>query len=169
MNPFSDAKVIDSWSKNVSQWTSAVRLGQIETRQCVTNQAIVDAVLQQSPESVIDIGCGEGWLVRALSPHAVQLLGVDAVPSLVEQARALGGGDLPYCDGWRAGSWAGFDASFIDPAPWYFRTLKNWFALLSVNGLRVIDISEPLDPKTQQPASIIFSAVSAAGSEDAPS
>lgn len=232
MDPFSDAKVIDSWSKNVSQWTSAVQLGQIETRQCVTNQAIVDAVLQQSPESVIDIGCGEGWLVRALSPHAVQLLGVDAVPSLVEQARALGGGefrvasyeaiaqgvidrrfdvavcnfsligkesveqliaatpmflkpdgvlivqtlhplmaggDLPYCDGWRAGSWAGFDASFIDPAPWYFRTLKNWFALLSVNGLRVIDISEPLDPKTQQPASIIFSAVLAAGSEDAPS
>lgn len=94
MNPYSDEKIIDSWAKNVSQWTAAVREEQIESRQQVTNQAIVEAVLNQSPESVIDIGCGEGWLIRELEPHVSNLFGVDAVPSLIEQAKAAGGGDF---------------------------------------------------------------------------
>ena len=44
IDPLSDAKIIDSWNKNVMPWTTAVRTGQIESRQLSTNQAIVDAV-----------------------------------------------------------------------------------------------------------------------------
>lgn len=90
MKPLSDEKVIESWGRNAAPWTSAVRGGEIESRKLVTNQAIVDAVRSRPARSGIDIGCGEGWLVRALDGMA--MTGVDVVPELVEIARAAGGG-----------------------------------------------------------------------------
>ena len=92
MKPLSDEKIIDSWSKNTNPWTNAVRSGEIESRKLVTDQAIVSAVRSRSPRSGIDIGCGEGWLVRALD--GIEMTGVDVVPGLVEMARAAGGGDF---------------------------------------------------------------------------
>ncbi|MDN3556861.1 class I SAM-dependent methyltransferase [Halomonas maura] len=225
MKPLSDEKIIDSWKKNARQWGAAVQVGQIESREVVTNKAIVEAVLSYSPEAVADIGCGEGWLVRELARRITQVVGIDAVPGLIDQAKAAGGGDffvasyeaiadgaikglfdvvvcnfsllgeesvqalfgampsllkpggvcivqtlhpmvacgdLPYIDGWREGSWAGFGSDFIDPAPWYFRTLENWTSLFSDNGLRLLEIREPIHPKTQKPASIIFIGATAA-------
>jgi 2-polyprenyl-3-methyl-5-hydroxy-6-metoxy-1,4-benzoquinol methylase len=89
-----DAKIVDSWRKNSAPWTDAVRGNQIESRTLVTNQAIIEAVLSRSPRTVLDIGCGEGWLVRALSGHGVRGIGIDVVPALVEQATRAGGGDF---------------------------------------------------------------------------
>jgi 2-polyprenyl-3-methyl-5-hydroxy-6-metoxy-1,4-benzoquinol methylase len=65
-------------------------------------------------------------------------------------------GDLPYADGWRAGSWAGFDEQFNDPAPWYFRTLDSWLNLLTGSGFRRPEMREPMNPSTNLPASLIF-------------
>ena len=48
MNPHSDEKIVDSWKKNASQWSSAVRGGHIESRELVTDKAIVEAVLSRS-------------------------------------------------------------------------------------------------------------------------
>ena len=218
-DPFSDAKIIESWGKNALSWTVAVREGQIESRRQITDQAIVDAILGRSPCSVLDIGCGEGWLVRELAARNIHAVGVDVVPALVEAAQRAGGGDfrtmsyeeiaagklrvsvdvvvcnfsllgkasvegvfraapslldshgsftvqtlhpvmacgdLPYRDGWREGSWAGFGADFSDPAPWYFRTLESWIKLFVDSGLRLREVREPLHPKTQRPASVIF-------------
>jgi 2-polyprenyl-3-methyl-5-hydroxy-6-metoxy-1,4-benzoquinol methylase len=92
IDPLSDAKIIDSWNKNAAPWTTAVRTGQIESRQLSTNQAIVDAVLARSPRSVLDIGCGEGWLARALEAKGIHVIGVDVVPGLIEQAQRAGTG-----------------------------------------------------------------------------
>ncbi len=64
----------------------------IESRTQVTNQAIIDAVLAESAQTVIDIGCGEGWLVRALAAHGLNPLGVDGVPQLIDYAQKAGGG-----------------------------------------------------------------------------
>ena len=89
-----DARIVRSWQANAAPWTSAVRGNQIESRTLVTNHAIVDAVLSRSPASVLDIGCGEGWLVRALADQGVRAIGVDVVPSLIEQARQEGGGEF---------------------------------------------------------------------------
>src|SRR3989338_2843382 len=99
MNPHSDMKIVDSWGKNASQWTAAVREGQIESRKLVTDKAIVDAVMSHSPESVVDIGCGEGWLVLELASRGVRAVWVDAIPALIDHAKAAGGGDflvMPY-------------------------------------------------------------------------
>ena len=216
---FSDAKIVESWGKNALPWTTAVREGQIESRKQITDQAIVEAILSRSPGTVLDIGCGEGWLARELATRNIQAIGTDVVPGLVEAARRAGGGDframsyeeisagklavsvdvvvcnfsllgkesvegvfraapgllvsqgslivqtlhpviacgdLPYRDGWREGSWAGFSADFSDPAPWYFRTLESWIKLFEDSGFRLCEVREPLHPKTRKPASVIF-------------
>jgi 2-polyprenyl-3-methyl-5-hydroxy-6-metoxy-1,4-benzoquinol methylase len=212
-----DARIVDSWAKNSAPWTAAVRNGEIESRTLVTNQAIIDAVRSRSPRTAIDIGCGEGWLVRALD--GIEMIGVDVVPGLIDMARSAGGGDFrvlsyeqiargemaaaadvgvcnfsligkesvegvvgaahlflkpggalivqtlhplvacgdaPYADGWREGSWAGFSAGFTDAPPWYFRTLESWASLFGDNGLRILEVREPIHPATGKPASVIL-------------
>jgi len=87
-----------------------------------------------------------------------------AVPGLLEPGGALlvqtihpwSAGVEPYRDGWREGSWAGCGDGFGQPAPWYFRTLEGWMASLRQAGLRLIDLTEPLHPRTGRPASVIF-------------
>ncbi|WP_336368285.1 class I SAM-dependent methyltransferase [Marinobacter sp. C2H3] len=87
-----DDKVLNSWHKNASAWTQAIRSGSIESRKRVTDAAIIEAVLSLAPASVLDIGCGEGWLLRALAGRVRTRVGVDAVSELIDQAQSAGGG-----------------------------------------------------------------------------
>lgn len=94
VDPLGDARILDAWHANAAPWTRAVREQQIESRRLVTDQAIVDAVVACGPRSVLDIGCGEGWLSHRLSEAGITVCGVDAVPALVEQARTNAAGDF---------------------------------------------------------------------------
>ncbi len=67
-----------------------------------------------------------------------------------------GCGEAEYKDGWRAGSWAGFNPKFTNPPPWYFRTLETWKSLFMQYEIRLSEILEPVNPKTGTFASIIF-------------
>ena len=220
-----DTKLIQSWQQNATPWTHVVRHKLIESRQLVTDQAIISAALSQHPRSLIDLGCGEGWLVRALAGQGIKVLGIDAVPELIEHAQQqsadefrvlsfediaagalnegteriervdsivcnfsllgeasvamlfqtipsllnpggyllvqtlhplLAGSETPYCNGWREETWAGFEHGFRAPAPCYFRTLASWIDLHVSNGLQLQAVQEPMHPKHQQPASILF-------------
>lgn len=86
--------ILRSWGTNATAWTGAVRNKAIASRAEVTDRAIIDAVLALKPQSVLDIGCGEGWLVRALADHASRLVGVDATEALIAKARQSGGGEF---------------------------------------------------------------------------
>jgi SAM-dependent methyltransferase len=87
-----ERRILDAWIRNATPWTAAVREGRIESRALATDPALVDVVTGLAPESVLDIGCGEGWLARALAHRAIRVAGVDAVPDLVKSAQKAGGG-----------------------------------------------------------------------------
>jgi 2-polyprenyl-3-methyl-5-hydroxy-6-metoxy-1,4-benzoquinol methylase len=88
--PADESTLLQSWQHNAHSWIEAIRTGSIESRQQVTDQAILLAVLSRQPERVLDLGCGEGWLLRALTERAIEAVGVDGDATLVESARAAG-------------------------------------------------------------------------------
>jgi 2-polyprenyl-3-methyl-5-hydroxy-6-metoxy-1,4-benzoquinol methylase len=226
--------IIRSWYSNAAPWTRAIREASIASRKLVTDQAILDAVSSVSCLRVLDIGCGEGWLARALSALGMSVTGVDVVPALIAQAASAaaapagavaraailgslafhvqdyasianrqwrGGpfdaavcnfsllgresvdsliaalpwylgdrgyliiqtlhpvaacGEQPYQDGWREGSWLGFSSDFNNPAPWYFRTLETWTALIQHCGIDILECREPKAAGVVTPASVIW-------------
>jgi 2-polyprenyl-3-methyl-5-hydroxy-6-metoxy-1,4-benzoquinol methylase len=222
-----EQEIIRSWYANAAPWSHAIRTASIASRKLVTDRAIVDAVSSVSPSRVLDLGCGEGWLARALAERGIRTTGIDVVPELIAQAESqiasvdrsprpeflvqdyssiasrqwqggpfdaavcnfslLGAdsvetliaalshylegsgrlliqtlhpvaacGDQPYEDGWRAGSWLGFSGDFRDPAPWYFRTVESWRAMLQRCGFKILECREPKAPGAVTPASIIW-------------
>ncbi|MEL6165348.1 MAG: methyltransferase domain-containing protein [Cyanobacteria bacterium J06628_3] len=89
MSNHSDKSVIDSWNKNASAWINTIENEEIESRKLVTNQAIVDAVNSYSLTSILDIGCGEGWLTREFIAMGIEAWGVDGVNELIEKAQLI--------------------------------------------------------------------------------
>jgi 2-polyprenyl-3-methyl-5-hydroxy-6-metoxy-1,4-benzoquinol methylase len=89
-----EKQILHSWEVNASAWTESIRSKQIESRRLGTNRAIVDAVLSQQPKSVLDVGCGEGWLVRELIQHNIKVVGTDGAAALVDKAKELGVGEF---------------------------------------------------------------------------
>ena len=84
----------ESWIDNADPWTEAVREGRIASRRLVTDEAIVAAALECGGSTVLDIGCGEGWLARRLSSEGRRVTGFDATAALVRHANDLGLGSF---------------------------------------------------------------------------
>jgi 2-polyprenyl-3-methyl-5-hydroxy-6-metoxy-1,4-benzoquinol methylase len=113
-----------SWGTNASAWTRALRGGSMEVRERLTNAAVLDAVRRIDPATVLDVGCGEGWLVHALAAEGRDAVGVDASEELVTAAREGPGRfergsylDLIERDDWLAGPFdvAVCNFSLLDP------------------------------------------------------
>lgn len=74
------------WENNAEPWCQAVRGGLLESRR-VTDAAILKAITDHQPRRVLDMGCGEGWLARAImSSTEAFVLGVDGSATLIERA-----------------------------------------------------------------------------------
>jgi SAM-dependent methyltransferase len=84
-------RMLASWERNAPAWIDAVREKRIASRRDGTDAAIVEAVLRLQPRSVLDVGCGEGWLARRLAAEGCRVLGIDASAALIASARELGG------------------------------------------------------------------------------
>jgi 2-polyprenyl-3-methyl-5-hydroxy-6-metoxy-1,4-benzoquinol methylase len=216
------ARMRSSWERNAAAWTDAVRERRIASRRAGTDAAIVEAVLRSQPRSVLDVGCGEGWLARGLSARGFRVSGIDASEALIASARSLGGGtfeamtyadvearadaigapfdlvvcnfslleedltpvlrglrevlvpagrlliqtvhpwtanaDGVYTEGWRTETFANFGEGFVEPMPWYFRTLASWVDLVSEAGFEIERIDEPPGEDRALPLSLLIAA-----------
>jgi len=91
-----DTAVLQAWHENAGAWTRAVREDKIKSRLLVTNQAIIDAVVKLNPRSVLDLGCGEGWLSGQLAALDIAVLGIDAIPELITAAQQSYGDNAQF-------------------------------------------------------------------------
>ncbi|MGB3547122.1 MAG: class I SAM-dependent methyltransferase [Saprospiraceae bacterium] len=53
----------------------------------------METIKYYSPDKVVDMGCGEGWLTRALNEAGLKTTGIDGTQALVEEARRRGKGE----------------------------------------------------------------------------
>ncbi len=87
MSRKSDLEV--SWQRNAENWTRAVRDRLIPSRTAGTDAAIVDAIVRRKPTRFLDMGCGEGWLCRAVTEKTgCTATGVDGTAALIAAAQA---------------------------------------------------------------------------------
>ena len=78
-----------SWDRNADNWTRVVRDRLIPSRRAGTDDAVLNAIAERAPKRLLDIGCGEGWLIRAAVARAgCAGVGVDGAAALIEAARA---------------------------------------------------------------------------------
>jgi 2-polyprenyl-3-methyl-5-hydroxy-6-metoxy-1,4-benzoquinol methylase len=101
MTDIEEDQILRSWRQNASAWTRAVRAKTIASRRQVTDRAILETIFAEPFATALDIGCGEGWLCRAMQAKDVEVIGIDAIPRLVDNARQLAPGDyrcMSYAD-----------------------------------------------------------------------
>ena len=77
-----EEQILTSWIGNTATWTLAVRRGEIFSRERVTNKAILEAIARSAPRTLLDLGCGEGWLAHLCALNGIEVLGIDAVAEL---------------------------------------------------------------------------------------
>lgn len=78
-----------AWEANAELWIGAVRDGRIAGRAAGTDAAIIAAVTERRAQRVLDLGCGEGWLIRRLRHETgAHAIGIDRTARLVEAARS---------------------------------------------------------------------------------
>ncbi len=77
-----------SWQHNAQQWIHLLSNEDIPSRQ-ITNPAIVDILTDLNPASLLDVGCGEGWLTRKMAQLGISTVGIDATELLIKQAKSL--------------------------------------------------------------------------------
>ena len=143
-------RLIRSWTGNAAAWTAAVRDGRIESRRLATDAAILDALRALRPARVLDVGCGEGWLCRALAAHGIEAVGMDVSAPLVDAARAAGSGRfevLPYAGladaARRLGSFDALACNFALLEEDIVPMLRDLHALLAPGGHLVIQTVHP--------------------------
>lgn len=84
-----DDDLARSWDRNAASWTRVVREGLIPSRRAGTDAAILGAVAERAPRWLLDIGCGEGWLIRAAEAiTGCAGVGIDGSAELIAAAQA---------------------------------------------------------------------------------
>jgi 2-polyprenyl-3-methyl-5-hydroxy-6-metoxy-1,4-benzoquinol methylase len=84
-----DDALIRSWDRNADNWTRVVRHGLIPSRRAGTDAAVLEVIADQAPKRLLDIGCGEGWLIRsAVTRTGCAAVGIDGAAALIEAAQA---------------------------------------------------------------------------------
>ena len=78
-----------SWEINAEEWIKVIDQNEIASRQ-FTNEAILNVLFKSKAQKILDVGCGEGWLTRAITKMGKVGVGMDCTVSLLENARTKG-------------------------------------------------------------------------------
>ncbi len=154
-----DSQIVQSWTDNADAWTHVVRDGLIPSRQAGTDSAIVEACGSLPVGRVLDVGCGEGWLVRELSARGVDVMGIDVSPPLIASATERGGGafhvatyaELESDSRVAAGPWSGIVCNFALLSDPVYPLLAALRARLAANGRLLIQTVHPWSAKGDAP------------------
>jgi 2-polyprenyl-3-methyl-5-hydroxy-6-metoxy-1,4-benzoquinol methylase len=148
-----------SWTANADAWTTVVRDGLIPSRKAGTDAAIVAAVSALRTGPILDVGCGEGWLVRALAAEGIAGTGIDISAPLIASARALGGGTFDVVTYAQleqdmsvvAGPWHGIVCNFALLAEPVHPLLAALRARLAAGGRLMIQTVHPWSARGDRP------------------
>jgi len=78
------------WERNAEFWIRIIRERLDPFRTELTDAAVLRALQPGRGETVLDAGCGEGYLTRRLAGRGVNAVGVDRSAALIEAAVAAG-------------------------------------------------------------------------------
>lgn len=79
------------WSKNADFWIKIIREKLDPYREALTNKAILDLIKKEKNSTILDAGCGEGYLCRLVAKidKSNQIFGIDIAPKLIKSAESL--------------------------------------------------------------------------------
>ena len=76
-----------TYAANTDYWLKIIRERLDRYRSNLTDKAVLDAIGLSDGLTILDAGCGEGYLSRILAQAGPRMVGVDTCPDLVESAR----------------------------------------------------------------------------------
>jgi 2-polyprenyl-3-methyl-5-hydroxy-6-metoxy-1,4-benzoquinol methylase len=76
------------WDINASFWVQIIREHRDKYRNDLTDPAMLNAIGQPEGLTVLDAGCGEGYLSRILAENGAIVTGIDSSARLIEAAGA---------------------------------------------------------------------------------
>ncbi|MGH3793654.1 MAG: class I SAM-dependent methyltransferase [Pseudonocardiaceae bacterium] len=77
-----------NYTDNAAFWVKIIREGLDRYRSGLTDSVILNTIGPSDGLTILDAGCGEGYLSRALARQGALAIGVDCCAELVEAARA---------------------------------------------------------------------------------
>ncbi|MCR9091426.1 class I SAM-dependent methyltransferase [Algiphilus sp.] len=102
VSPLDNQSHQSSWEHNAASWITAVRARALPSRR-ITDEALVSRIGTRPWRALLDLGCGEGWLLRRLSAApGARLCGVDGCAALIDAARAAHPEASYFCSGYAA-------------------------------------------------------------------
>ncbi|MCX4749779.1 methyltransferase domain-containing protein [Kitasatospora sp. NBC_01287] len=82
----------DTWDSIADWYAERIRTG--SALHAFNREVLLDQLpARLTGQRVLDLGCGEGIIARAVAARGARVLGVDPAPRMIEHARAAGGGE----------------------------------------------------------------------------
>ena len=78
----------NGWQSSADAWIEEMGDEGDFGRRYILDPFMLPRALRNSPQTALDVGCGEGRFCRMLQQHGVHTTGIDPTPSLITAARA---------------------------------------------------------------------------------
>jgi len=132
MSDTSTGTLPSRWDANASFWVKIIQEHRDKYRNELTDPAMLKAIGNPEGLTVLDAGCGEGYLSRLLARNGAIVTGVDSSAKLIQAAKAQNIADAVPVS---------YDVSSVDELPYP----NDGFDLVVCNHL-INDLRDPSEP-----------------------